>query len=1016
MVMLPVHLSWRAALLALALALVVACSNVGHSATPEPASDRVAVGEVVLTEGTNLAVTVSPINADKVIALQGALYLQKAGETDTRVLTPWADDAWEPDFHPAGRRVVYEGYREGSFDLWQLNPYDGSAPVQLTRGAFDDREPQYSPDGRNIIFSSDRAGGYDIWQVSTAAGDGQPGKPLQLTALEGEAHAPAWHPGGEGFAYLVSDRGGSAVYWQRPGADAERLLESNSHFSGLQFLPSGEALSLRTLDRDPEGNALSSLSRLDLASRALTALTPVAADVFPFRAQWQSDGSAVFTADGLVKRRLVNGRIEAEPFRVVIPVQRPAYARKQRDFDSTAPRPVLGISYPALSPDGGTVAFTALGDLYLWDIAQRTLRQISDDPAADQTPAWSRDGKRLSWISDRQGRYALWTLDLDSGAIDSLTFEREFISFPAWSPDGSKLAFFTDVPGNPLLHVVGQLSVYDTETGALEPLLAPMPPQPINWSADGNYLVTTRLKPYSRRFREGLYAIVAANVSTGEGHDIVPTPHRSVTHATLAPGAEGLHKVAYSQDGVLNLQLLDSELEPLGEPEVLVDSLADMPSFSHSGEYLTYLAGRDLYRLHLASGRREDISPPMTWQLDVPDRRWVLRAGRLFDGTSETYFNNADIIINGHRIEAVGPVDPGTPLPVRDASDSTVIPGLFESHAHIGDHNLSEQQGRAWLAYGITAVRDPGSNPYLANERREAWASARRIGPRTFITGHNIDGNRVYYAVAEGITSDAHLERALQRSRALDVDFIKTYVRLSDRRQRRVVDVAHAMGVPVTSHELLPAAAYGVDYVEHFTGTSRRGYTTKISELGRSYQDVVEVLSETGMGIVPTMVVPGVVLTFSEQNDLYSTEQFNALYGAAAKTNYQDFMSFFGPGSEGYVDAYGELLSKLVQRDALVGTGTDSPFTPFGAGLHAELRLYQREGLKGHQILRAATLQSARIAGAAGDLGSIEVGKLADMVIIDGDPLSDISEITRIRGTVKNGRYYPIGELLYPRE
>jgi imidazolonepropionase-like amidohydrolase len=219
----------------------------------------------------------------------------------------------------------------------------------------------------------------------------------------------------------------------------------------------------------------------------------------------------------------------------------------------------------------------------------------------------------------------------------------------------------------------------------------------------------------------------------------------------------------------------------------------------------------------------------------------------------------------------------------------------------------------------------------------------------------------------------------------------------------------------VTSHELLPAAAYGVDYVEHFTGTSRRGYATKISELGRSYEDVVEVLSRTGMGIVPTMVVPGVVLTFREQDDLYSTPQFNAFYGPPAKKNYQDFMGFFGPGSEAYVDAYGKLLSRLIERGALVGVGTDSPYTPFGTGLHAELRLYQREGLAPYQILQAATLQSARIAGVDKDLGSIEVGKLADMVIIDGDPLADISNVTRVAGTVKNGRYYPIDALLNDR-
>jgi hypothetical protein len=73
---------------------------------------------------------------------------------------------------------------------------------------------------------------------------------------------------------------------------------------------------------------------------------------------------------------------------------------------------------------------------------------------------------------------------------------------------------------------------------------------------------------------------------------------------------------------------------------------------------------------------------------------------------------------------------------------------------------------------------------------------------------------------------------------------------------RRVVGFAHEMGAPVTSHELLPAASYGVDHIEHFTGTSRRGYATKISELGCSYGDVVSVLVESGMGVVPTMVIP----------------------------------------------------------------------------------------------------------------------------------------------------------------
>ncbi|MFK7829396.1 MAG: amidohydrolase family protein [Congregibacter sp.] len=985
------------------IALLVGCQLDESTSSIAKAQSPPLRQTISLTEGTNLAVAVNPVNGDKIIALQSTLYLQRAGEETTEQLTQWDDDAWEPDFHPDGSRLVYEGYREGSFDIWSLAPYQESGPVQITSSAYDDREPQYSPDGEQIIFSSDRSGSYDIWRV-TAVAD----QPVQLTFLEAEAHSPTWHPRGDGFAYLVTDRRGSSVYWQRASGDVSLLIESDSRFSGLQFLPSGEQLSLRTLDRDPEGNALSSLSMLDVVTKTMRSLTPADADVFPFRAQWQADGSVFFTADGLIKRFIAPGQIETEPFVVGVTVERPEYARKQQDFDSRAPRPVLGVSFPALSPDGNVIAFTSVGDLYLWDITAQQLTQITDDPAADQTPHWSRDGRRLAWISDKDGQYRVWTLDRQSGQVSSLEFEQKFISFPAWSPDGSRLAFFTDVPANPLLHVLGQLVIYDLDTAEQSPILAPMPPQPVNWSGDGDYLLTTRLMRYSQRFREGIYVLVAANVATGEATDIVPIAHRSITHATLSDD----NQVAYSQNGVLNLLQLDADMQPVGEPKVIVDSLADMASFSYSGDYLSYLAGRELFRLDVRTGESENVTPGMQWQLDSPLEKWVLRAGRLFDGTSQAYLYDVDILVNGHRIESIGSIDPNTSLRVLDASDKTVIPGLFESHSHIGDHNHSEEQGRTWLAYGITSVRDPGSNPYLANERREAWGSGRRIGPRTFITGHNMDGNRVYYAVEEGIASDEHLERALQRNQDLEVDFLKTYVRMSDHQQRRVVEFAHGIGIPVTSHELLPAAAFGVDNIEHFTGTSRRGYATKISELGRSYQDVVEVLSSTGMGIVPTMVVPGVVLTFAEQDDLYSTPQFNAFYGPAAKKNYQDFMGFFGPGSEGYVNAYGELLSKLVERGALVGAGTDSPYTPFATGLHAELRLYQREGLKQYQILQSATLQSARIAGVAHDLGSIEVGKLADMVVIDGDPLADISAITHITGTVKNGRWYSLESLL----
>ncbi|TGD74640.1 amidohydrolase [Mangrovimicrobium sediminis] len=964
---------------------------------------------VTLVEGTNLAVAVDPASGVAVLALQGRLYRQAPGEVAAMPITGWLDDAWEPDFAPDGSAVVFKGYGEESFDLYRVR-VDGKGGIErLTDSLFDDREPLYSPDGAAVLFSSDRSGNYDVWRLSLAEG-----ALTQLTDAPGDEFSPALSPDGENLAWIAAEGREQVILTRAIAGDAPvEAYRSASKLSGLRWLPDGSALSFRSLDRDPAGNATSSLRRLDLASGADSVLSPAGADVFPFRATWLDAQTAVYTSDGVVKVWREGQALAERPFSVSFDIPAREYAHRERDFDAADERQVLGISTPALSPSGDVVAFTALGDLWLWNPDKQDLQQLTDDAAADQMPSWSDDGKQLAWVSDRGGEYRIYLQDLASGERIALPVSQRSISFPSWSPDGRRFAFFTDVPDNPLLHVVGQLMVFDRDSGKLEKYSQPMPPQSIAWSADGSKLLTLRLKPYSRRYREGLYVLAVIDLQAGTTTDIVPVPHRSIAHVSYSAKAGG---VAFEQDGVLYRMPLTAQFEPDGPVELLHAGLADSPHWSKGGEQLVFQAGDRLQRMTVATGELEDITPPLSWQRDVPQDEWVLRAGRVFDGRALEYRENVDIHVRGQRIVELLPMGARDDLPVVDASDKVVIPGLFESHAHIGDHNHSESQGRAFLAYGVTSIRDPGSNPYLANERKEAWTSGRRVGPRTFITGHNIDGRRAFYAVVEAVSSDAHLERALQRAELLELDFLKTYVRLPDRQQQRVTEFGHATGIPVTSHELLPAAIYGVDAIEHFTGTSRRGYTTKISELGRSYQDVVEVITTADMGIVPTMVVPGVVLTFSEQDDIYSTPQFNNFYGPSMKQTYQDFMAFFGPGAEGYVDAYGELLTKLIERDALVGTGTDSPFTPFGTGLHAELRLYQREGIAPAKILLAATYQSARIAGAERDLGSIEPGKLADMVVIDGDPLADISDSDNIVLTVKNGRRYTQDELFEYRD
>src|SRR5213078_4120746 len=132
-----------------------------------------------------------------------------------------------------------------------------------------------------------------------------------------------------------------------------------------------------------------------------------------------------------------------------------------------------------------------------------------------------------------------------------------------------------------------------------------------------------------------------------------------------------------------------------------------------------------------------------------------------------------------------------------------------------------------------------------------------RRGPRVFATGGPFDGSRIYYAGGVPLSSAGQLPQELQKTVQLDYDLVKTYVRLDDRLQKQVIEFAHANGMPVTSHEIYPAVASGADGVEHIRGTSRRGYSPKVTALMRSYRDVIDLLTASKMTLTPTIGIQG---------------------------------------------------------------------------------------------------------------------------------------------------------------
>jgi imidazolonepropionase-like amidohydrolase len=400
----------------------------------------------------------------------------------------------------------------------------------------------------------------------------------------------------------------------------------------------------------------------------------------------------------------------------------------------------------------------------------------------------------------------------------------------------------------------------------------------------------------------------------------------------------------------------------------------------------------------------------LKWTPAVPTSRVVVHAGKLVDMKSPAARATVDIVIEGNKIVSVAAHADANHAggSVVDASNLTVMPGLVEFHSHL-QPDFGESQGRAWLAFGITTVRSPGNTPYEAVEEREANEAGVRPGPRVYGTGYLMEWQRVYYKMGIAISSVAQFEMELQRAKVLQHDLIKSYVRLPDLQQKRMVEFAHSIGVPVATHEIYPAAFVGVDNTEHTSGTSRRGYSPKIATMSRSYEDVVQLFGKSQRILCP-MISPGGTRKLLEiEPDLPNDPRLKLYPQWIQEQLVSRQMNAFAATVDP-TGGSGKMVLDIMRAGGLIVAGTD---TPNALNLHGELMAYTLAGMSNFDALKAATVNPAK--ALALDAGTIEAGKLADLVIVDGDPLANIANAHKVRRVIANGRVYEVSQLLNQR-
>ena len=952
-----------------------------------------------------MAAALSPDGRTIAMDLLGTLWTMPAQGGAARAITDIFLDARQPSWSPDGRRLAFQAYRDSTWQIWTVN-LDGSELKPVTSSPFDDREPAWAPDGARLAFSSDRGGSYDIWTVTLATGEVR-----RITTAVSNEFMPSWRSATE-IAYVSDRRDAPGIYATSAvaKAGAEAVVQAAEGALAAPAFGPGGAIAF---------NAISgSHSRLLVGDRNIADADE---DVFPFRPQWLPDGDLLYTADGHIKRRpAAGGKARVIEFSADVSFTRQAFTPKRHRFDVSGPQPVRGIMHPALSPDGAQIAFAALGDVWLMPVGGAA-RRLTSDPALDTDPAWSPDGRSIAYSSDRGGSMNIWIHDVQRGADRQLTRLAAAATLPAWSRDGSRIAF-TDADG--------QLQVADVESGAVRRIHDHLnePGRP-SWSPDGSAVVVSSLKVYSTRFREGTNQVLRVALDGSADRWFDPAPHKSI-------GMREDYGPVWSPDGTQMAAIVDGLLAawpvsrdgtPAGPPRPLTTELAGAPTWSGDSRQILYQTDTGMKLVDVAARRVvRDVDAKLTWTPGPPTyvasgsprsgARTIVHAGRLWDGTTAGMQRDVDVIVDGNRITSVAPHRGSHDGTVIDASNETVIPGLIEIHTHLSE-NFGEALGRAFLAWGITTVRNPAPNTFETMEFREAFESGARVGPRLITTGEPFDGTRIYYPGGTSLGDTGQLPLELQHAKDFGYDFIKTYVRLPDLMQKRIIEAAHAMGMPVTSHELYPAVAYGADGVEHIRGTSRRGYSPKVTALMRSYQDVVDLLTASKMTLTPTIGIQGGFRLQTLRDPSWMDDpRIRRLYPSSvverARSGGRDASAAALEDAERLVAPQEKTVFRVVKGGGRVTAGTDAPINPYGLSLLMEMENYASGGLTPIEVLRTATAVSAEAMGVGDDLGGIAAGKLADLSFIDGDPLQNIRDLRRVKRVMKDGIVYDVSTLI----
>jgi len=998
-----------------------------------------------VNEGTWMCLDVSPDGKTLVFDLLGDIYsMPITGGQATPIQT---GHAWtcQPRFSPDGTKISFTSDAGGGDNIWYMN-IDGSNAKQITTENFRMcNNATWSADGQYIIakkhFSSTRSlGAGEMWMYHITGGDG-----VQLTKKKNaqqDVNEPSASLDGK-YLYYSEDMypGGYFQYNKDPNSQIYVVNRYDMSTGEIEYVTGGPGSACRPqVSRD--GKMLAFVRRVGIKS-VLFLRDLATGEEWPIYDKlskdqmeawclfgaytgfsWTPDNkNIVIWSQGKIVKVDVNAQTASDiPFTVN---SKHKIHNALRYEQNAAPDEftVKMIRQAVTSPDGKTLVFNAAGYLWKKALPNGTPVRLTAGTDFEFEPSFSQDGSKITyvtWNDEQTG--AVMTIPAAGGKGTKVSMEKGIFRTPSFSPDGKTIVFqkeegndaqggaFCVKPGIYTIPSIGGAATFWFYNYAQVP----------RYSTDGkkiHYFVDMgdQKELHEYNLTERTDKVLANSQYAWE---IVPSPDNKWI------AFRELHKVyvcAFPASGKTLELGKDMSQVPMN---CVTRDAGQSIHWSADSKKLNWTLGGEYFSrevkttFNFVPGAPDSIPGPDTAGIaiglvlksDKPTGKVALINARIITvNANNEVIEKGNVIVEANKIIAVGTAA-DVPVPadakVIDCSGKTIMPGIVDVHAHLGTFRQGLSPQKQWsyytnLAFGVTTTHDPSSNTEMVFSQSEAVRAGNMIGPRIFSTGWILYGAEGDFKATINNYDDAR--SAVQRTQACGAFSVKSYNQPRREQRQQVIAAAQALKMMVVPE--------GGSTFNHNMTMILDGHTTIEHNIPVPvlYDDVVKLWSNSGTAYTPTLIVAYGAMNgenyWYQHTNVWENKRLLDFYprGMIDSRSRNRTMTPEEEYENGHI-LIAKSCKKLYDAGVKVNLGAHGQI--HGIGAHWEMWMFQQGGMTPLEAIRCATMNGAWTIGMDKQIGSIETGKLADLIVLDKNPLENIQNSQYVQYTMINGRLY----------